>query len=792
MNFKNMKIGQKLVLSFTVVLSIFVFVAVNQVFNMGSLGDLQDEGAGRAADALTIIEIDMLLDESYSVIADAIINENIAASKEEFGKIKARAAADIRTVLELADTEQEKKDAEEFRIIYTKYLDKFEKELLPLLESKSSVAKRAKDALIIKDISQHVDHVYAIIANAIISRNAREARAKFTKVKKEAEKDMDTVMKLVDTEAERAWALEFKVKYREYLATFENRILPYLASGGSDMTRLRAMNEQIDKQRDATVTVLMKINKSLEEEEKEAAADEKKVRELDGEIDKLREQAAVPLDRMVESLKGENKEADQVFDDTRASTVRLSIILIVAGLMLAALLVFLITRSFTTPINKLVEVSDKVARGDVSVDIEVNREDEIGHLLKSNRNMTGILRGVVEDVEKLANAARDGRLSYRGDESKYSGSFAGIIDGINNTLDNVVRPLEIASDNMEAISKGKIPEPIEEEFRGDYNRIKTSLNRMIANLSEIVNDIKNASGQVAAGSQEMSSSAEQLSQGATEQASAAEQVSSSIEQMTATIQQNADNAEETEKISMKTAQDAETSGEAVTSAVDAMKQIADKITVIQEIARQTNLLALNASIEAARAGEHGKGFAVVASEVGKLANRSQNAAAEITELANSSVNIAESAGNMLAQLVPDIRKTAELVQEISAASNEQRSGADQINKAVMQLDQVIQQNAQSSEQFSSTAEELSAQAEQLQSSINFFKLKDNRPGFRRNEREQELIRRQLPGKTLHLGPGKPENENPAGGAKQEKGNGVHLDLDREGVQDAEDNDFEKY
>jgi methyl-accepting chemotaxis protein len=198
--------------------------------------------------------------------------------------------------------------------------------------------------------------------------------------------------------------------------------------------------------------------------------------------------------------------------------------------------------------------------------------------------------------------------------------------------------------------------------------------------------------------------------------------------MNATIKQNADNSQQTEKIALKSANDAIDSGKAVSEAMAAMKEIASKISIIEEIARQTNLLALNAAIEAARAGEHGKGFAVVAAEVRKLAERSQTAAGEISKLSLSSVEVAERAGSMLTKLVPDIQKTSELVQEISASSKEQAGGADQINSAIQQLNQVIQQNAGAAEEMASTAEELSSQAEQLQGTISFFKTNDVEQG----------------------------------------------------------------
>ncbi|MGY2053273.1 methyl-accepting chemotaxis protein, partial [Methylobacterium sp. JK268] len=217
-------------------------------------------------------------------------------------------------------------------------------------------------------------------------------------------------------------------------------------------------------------------------------------------------------------------------------------------------------------------------------------------------------------------------------------------------------------------------------------------------------------------------SAEQLSQGSTEQASSTEEASASMEEMAANVKQNADNAGQTETIARQSAKDAEASGAAVGRAVDAMQTIAQKITIVQEIARQTDLLALNAAVEAARAGEHGRGFAVVASEVRKLAERSQAAAAEIGTLSSETVKAAQEAGSMLGRLVPDIRRTAQLVEEISAACREQDAGSAQINAAIQQLDKVTQQNASASEEVSATSEELAAQAERLQGTIAYFRI----------------------------------------------------------------------
>jgi len=249
-----------------------------------------------------------------------------------------------------------------------------------------------------------------------------------------------------------------------------------------------------------------------------------------------------------------------------------------------------------------------------------------------------------------------------------------------------------------------------------------SLKNMTDKLVEVVGNVRSSSDNVNSGSQQLSDTSVQMSQGATEQAANAEEVSSSIEEMGANIQQNADNAAQTEIMASRAAKDAEDGGSAVIEAVEAMNEIAVKINVIEDIARQTNMLSLNAAIEAARAGEHGKGFAVVASEVGKLAANSQRAAAEIQQLAQSSVQKADDAGSKIQAIVPDIKRTAELVMEINASSAEQNSGIGQINQAMLQLDQVIQQNAAAAEESASMSEELTSQAQQLNELISFFKV----------------------------------------------------------------------
>jgi methyl-accepting chemotaxis protein len=404
-------------------------------------------------------------------------------------------------------------------------------------------------------------------------------------------------------------------------------------------------------------------------------------------------QSIDPISDIVDKLANvQLKVAKQVYDSSNSLYFTLTLVIIATVLCsmgIGAAIAWTIGKRISAPVKTVTEAMTRLSIGDLPPPVHVNTNDE-------TRDLADMMNVMTEALQKSVHVA-------------------------------------------EEVSQGNLT--IEHKPISDQDKLGHALVTMITRLRHVVGEALAAAQSVSAGSEQLSASSEQVSQGATEQASAAEEASASMEQMAANIKQNADNAAQTEKIARQSSKDAEASGVAVSRAVDAMRTIAEKIGIVQEIARQTDLLALNAAVEAARAGEHGKGFAVVASEVRKLAERSQVAAAEISSVSGGTVAAATEAGDMLGKLVPDIRRTAELVSEISAACREQDIGAEQINQAIQQLDQVTQQNASASEQISSTSSELASRAEELQGSIAFFRTDEGGSPAQRDARGQGAPRR---------------------------------------------------
>jgi methyl-accepting chemotaxis protein len=393
-----------------------------------------------------------------------------------------------------------------------------------------------------------------------------------------------------------------------------------------------------------------------------------------------------------------------------------------AGLLMAiaGVVFFVVIGRMVSRIRQASDAAQRLAAGDLSGKIEVDSKDETGQLKAAMKAMQDNLSSIVSDIQNLTAAANKGDFSVKldlVDKKGFPRTLSELLNQLSDTVDTAFKDTIYVA---EALEQGNLTRTVTRDYQGAFDQVKQSLNNTVAKLAQTISEVNATTDTIASATQQVSSTAQSLSQASSEQAASVEETTASVEEMAASINRNTDNAKVADGMSADGSRKAAEGGVAVNQTVGAMKDIAQKIGIIDDIAYQTNLLALNAAIEAARAGEHGKGFAVVAAEVRKLAERSQVAAQEIGQLASNSVGLAEQAGKLLDEIVPTTKKTAELVQEITATSQEQSAGVTQVNAAMGQLNQITQQNASASEELAATAEEMSGQANNLQQLMSFF------------------------------------------------------------------------
>jgi methyl-accepting chemotaxis protein len=465
-------------------------------------------------------------------------------------------------------------------------------------------------------------------------------------------------------------------------------------------------------------------------------------------VESLRQLIAYQAHLMEES----SQQAKAEYLDARRTMALLGTIAVAFGIGMALWITLSITRLLGGEPAYAAALLKRISAGDLSGEV-VTRKGDTDSMLAAVGQMVDKLRQVIAGQRAVVEAANRGDFAARVDTAGMQGFQKDMGDGLNQLVTTTGASIDDVVRVMSALAEGDLTKRIDKDYQGAFGRLKDYSNATMDKLGQVVGEVNSSAQSLASASEEVSATAQSLSQSASEQAAGVEETSASLEQMTASISQNTENARVTDGMAAQAAREAAEGGEAVKATVVAMKQIARQIGIIDDIAYQTNLLALNAAIEAARAGEHGKGFAVVAAEVRKLAERSQVAAQEIGEVATSSVELAERAGNLLGHMVPNIRKTSDLVQEITAASEEQSAGVGQINAAVGQMSQTTQQNASSSEELAATAEEMSSQAEQLQAAMAFFRIAHGanaRPALAAVPRQPVRAARRSGGSALRL------------------------------------------
>lgn len=763
-------IKNKLILNALIAAAALVGLTWLTMDGISKLGALQDSGYRTTLNSGTANAHASIGTQLYQVIADSVINRNLLESSATWAETKAKSLEGAAEIAEFADTDEERRLAASASASISALIALYESQMLPLLEM--APKDQITDAM--REIDGKLDH-HATSINKSLTRIAASMKSEAEETDREFDQTRSSTL---------TWFLAIAASVIAVIALLSVwlirgiirpvneavAIADKIAEGEFSMKIDTSAKDEVgqvlqalDKAVTAVKTMSAEANRLAQ-----AAVDGKLSTRADasqykGEYQKIVSGVNNTLDAVINPLNVTAKYVDDISRGVIPPTITdnyngdfnlikgnlnnvvkmMNDLLSQTDILIKAAAAGELSKranpdlfqggwnqlvkgindtvtNIVNPLNVTANYVDRISKGDIPAKITDPYSGDY-NIIKNNLNTCiDAVSNLVKDTRMLSEAAVAGKLDTRADAAKHQGDFQRVVQGVNDTLDNVVAPVNDVRRVMGAMEQGDMTQSITKNYNGDFNELKNAINNTIVKLADTIGQINVASDAISNAAQQVSATAQTLSQSSSEQAASVEETTASIEQMTASITQNTENAKVTDNMATKSSGEAEEGGKAVKDTVEAMKSIAGKIGIIDDIAYQTNLLALNAAIEAARAGEHGKGFAVVAAEVRKLAERSQVAAQEIGQLAGSSVKMAEQAGKLLDEMVPSIKKTSDLVQEIAAASQEQSSGVAQINGAMGQLNKATQQNASASEELAATAEEMGGQSAQLQDLMSFF------------------------------------------------------------------------
>jgi methyl-accepting chemotaxis protein len=727
----KLTIGRKLSFGFGIVVVLLIGLASYNLIQLKHLRELQDEGAGRADDAIVVTEAASMSYKMYQVIADAVINRNIEQTMKDWEEVEEEVVFDLDNIANRVDTEKEAADLKSSREAYERLAKIFTNEMLPLLinsdyeESEINVLDGKIDA----EVSNMSDPLNEIMLS--LADESAEADASFDATAKQISV-LSTILAIIGTLVGIVISV---LIIRSIVVPVKAMIISAdsLAEGDIDQKINHQSSDEIGDLADAFRNLIESLISKAEAAEEISKGNLQADLTIASDADRLGKSMIVmreQISNLIEKMNHMSTEHDKGDIDVIIPVEEFE-----GAYQEMANGVNNMVSGHISDEKKAIACVEEFGKGNFDADLEKfpGKKAFINNTIESVRDN---FKTVISDVDGLIQASINGQLDTRADATKHEGDFHKMVGGVNEILDAVIKPIQETASIVDKMADGDLSDRVKGDYQGDHAKIKDSLNNALDSLNEILGQVNVSVEQVSSGSNQVSSSSQSLSEGATQQAASLEEISSTMTEVGAQTQQNAENSGQANQLVAATGVSAEAGSGRMKDMLGAMDeinassgQIQKIIKVIDEIAFQTNLLALNAAVEAARAGVHGKGFAVVAEEVRNLAKRSAQAANETTELIEGSVskaqngsNIAQETAKALEEIVGQVSKVSDLIGEINAGSIEQNTAITEVTESLGQVDQVTQANTANAEESAAASEELAGQATQLQEMLSRFKL----------------------------------------------------------------------